>query len=486
MWISRRLTRPVIPRSNAHLEVGVLLTVIGAVAITLGLVAVLLPWWLVVSLAVVPVFVAVVVGFPEVALALVIATYFGLFPEFLLPRIPLFGGRLAPEDLGVIGLLTVLSVRHIGKISMRLRPLSAYAPVFFLLAAIVATSVAISLGLHGVPRKDVLNELRPFFAWLILPLCWLAVDSKKRLRRFLNALLLVAILLAIGVMFQSLTGIHVLSKGQFMELGTLGNRYDDVTRSTTPGMFLIGGSLIYLIALSAGKDGGNVLSRVVLALIMCGGILVGFGRGLWVSVIFGLILVCYFMWGARCLRVMLVVVGVGIVAGTAAYVAKPEGVQIAIERATSIGDELRYGASYGRRKTENHYAFQRIGESPLLGVGLGAEYKPPSAQASDWAMETRYIHNSYLNAATKLGIPGFVVIVLLVGFIVLRSWRAVDVADVESKPLVIASLWVILATGIITSFTQPNLLSANGVVSIAVAVFFVEIVLQRVLLNEPK
>lgn len=471
-------------RANYGLDKGLRKSVaallsIAVLSVMSGLMTAILPWWFVVSFAVIPAFIATVVVLPEIAVALVIAAYFGLFPESLLPRLPMFGGRLAPEDLGVICLLVVLCVRHAGSVFPRLGLVKAYLPVFVFLFATVVTSVAFSLGINGVPRKDVLNELRPFFAWLLLPLCVLAVDSEDRLRRFRYALFVIALLLSVGVVFQSISGIHVLSKGQFMELGTLGERHSDISRSTTPGMFLISASLLYVIATFVSRGVSHRFLFIGFALLLCGGIIVGFGRGLWVSFFMGLGLICIFMWGARCIRVMLIAAGIGVLGLAAVYMAKPKAVEIVAERILSIGDELRYGDSYGRRKTENAYALERVRESPLLGVGLGAEYKPSSAQSLSWLMETRYIHNSYVSAATKLGIPGLASIVSLVGLLGVRAWRAARLVQFEARPLAISALWVILAAGILTSFTQPNLMSPYGVVSIAVAAFFVETSLRR-------
>lgn len=425
-------------------------------------------------------FVLVIVLAPEWAVALTIAAFFGLFPEMLLPRLPFLGGTLAAEDLAVMTLLLVLVVRHMGKITARLSFLRAYLFPFLLLSAAVVVSVYVALGTHSAPRKDVLNEARPFVAWLILPICALAIDTPKHLRRFLWLLLFLGLLLSCGVIFQSVTGMQILSKGQFLQLGTLGERHRDVLRSTTPGMFLIGALLIFLIASHAIIGLRRPWLGLLAGTVLSGGLLVGFGRGIWVSVFLGLAIVAGLSWNLRYARLMILVAVAGSLGVTVGLMVKPESVQVIVERLLSIGTEIQVGESYGRRKTENEYAWKHIVNSPMLGVGLGGEYKPPSAQSIAWPGETRYIHNTYVNVATKMGVPALLALVALVTTMLVRGWTTIRIASSADRPIAVASFWTIMAAAVVTSLTQPNLISPGGAVSLAVAVFLTECVRARV------
>jgi O-antigen ligase len=155
-------------------------------------------------------------------------------------------------------------------------------------------------------------------------------------------------------------------------------------------------------------------------------------------------------------------------------------VQVIVERLLSIGTEIQVGESYGRRKTENEYAWEHIVNSPMLGVGLGGEYKPPSAQSIAWPGETRYIHNTYVNVATKMGVPALLALVALVTTMLVRGWTTIRIASSADRPIAVASFWTIMAAAVVTSLTQPNLISPGGAVSLAVAVFLTECVRARV------
>lgn len=115
------------------------------------------------------------------------------------------------------------------------------------------------------------------------------------------------------------------------------------------------------------------------------------------------------------------------------------------------------------REFENGKALDSIRKKPLLGVGLGGRYRELTtfqgesmglwtrgSQAADQVtLFTRYVHNSYLSIAVKMGIPALVVILWFFIAFLICSWKIYQNSnDPQAKGIIlgiIASLSGLLA-----------------------------------------
>lgn len=89
------------------------------------------------------------------------------------------------------------------------------------------------------------------------------------------------------------------------------------------------------------------------------------------------------------------------------------------------------------REFENAKALEAIKKQPLLGVGLGGRYRElttfqgealgsytrGSLAAGEVSRFTRYVHNSYLSIAVKMGIPGLLAIVWFCVAFLVNGWK---------------------------------------------------------------
>ncbi len=444
-----------------------------AVAVA-GILPALLPWWLIVALVVIPVFAVLAWLAPEVAVVGILAAIFGVLPDILLPTLPIGGGQLRPEDLGLLSLFLLLLIKHVGSIRVRLQLMRHYWMPLGLFILVAATSALIALAYKTAPAKDVFNEARPYFNWLLLPVLCLAIENARQLKRFQLLLMTLALVLSVGVMFQSFTGITIFGRGQELrQLWSIDGGVADVLRSTTPGMFLMTGALIYLLAAYAKEQIGQPVAVALLSAILIGGVLVGFGRGLWLSLLVGVGLLAFFSRKAAYARLTITcAIGTAVVLSTLLMV-KPEYVYAISDRLLSVGAEIEHGSSFARRTEENHFALQRIYEAPILGVGLGGRYKPDSAESRTWPDQVRYVHNAYMRVTVKTGLPGLASAIILVLVLLRRSWTGARHGE-RDPAISFAAFWVILTTTVLTAFTQPNLFAPNGVASIALAIFLIE------------
>lgn len=412
---------------------------------------------------------------PELALVLVLALVLGALPSLPLPSVPFIGGSLNAEDLGLMGLLLVLLLKRGGRAVEHLAPMRACLFPLGVLLVIALTSAAFTWLSGAAPLREVLREGRGFYCWLILPVLCLAVGEPGALRRLKWLLLGLAVLVAAGALLESMLGMQIMSKGQQTRelwVEQTNTTVPGVYRSTSPGMFLMAGVLMYFAAAVAVRR----LRRPLLALLVCGlllgGILVGFGRALWLSVLLGVLLLALVANPARYLRLLVFLAVVAAVLGGSALALRPDYASAVATRFLSIGHEVEHGTSFNRRRLENAHALEELTRRPLTGVGLGGAYRLPDPVAGG-SVEQRYIHNAYVNVATKLGLPGLLATLALTAVLLWRAWGSVR-AGVEDPALAYAAFWVVLATAVLTAPTQPNLVSPSGVASLAVAVFLVE------------
>lgn len=440
---------------------------------TAGLLAVLLPWFIVIPIVLVSVSLVLAFIFPEFAVAALMAAVFGAFPNFILPNIPVAGGSVRPEDIGIFVFLLILLMRHAGTLGSRLRILKPYIAPLCALLVMVLVSTIYSFFIGKVPAKDILNEARAYYVWLIFPLFPLAIDSAERMRRFSRLLVALALFLAVGGMFQAMTGIHIFQRDQLMSLTTVDETFGGIARSASPGLVFMAAVFMYICAAYTMRPKPSVAGSFLVGVILLGGIVVSFTRSLWISVLVGLILLAFY---ARQSRYMMMV-GALLISGFAALstvaIVNPTYVEAVTSRLLTINDEIKEGTSFGRRKIELNYAIPKVLDSPLIGVGLGGKYKPHTLDAFGWEGETRYIHNLYAAVATKMGIPGLGALLWLVAIMLWRSWRMVRGREGD-PPVVFACWWVLLTSTILTTATQPVLASSFGIGTAALALFMME------------
>lgn len=434
-------------------------------------------------MASVPFFLIIGWNLPEIAIIGLLGSIFGVFPDFLLPSIPLAGGTFRPEDIGMPALLLLLTVKHIGNINNKLNLFKPYwAPLGIFLSIAVISAIS-SILFKTAPFKDVLNEARPYTTWLLLPILALSIYDESRYKRFIYYLFFLALILAAGSMFQSLTGYQIFSRGQELrQLWSTNGSVEGVLRSTTPGMFLMTGALMYILAAFASRQVRHPFILLLCTTVLAGGTFVGFGRGIWLSIVVGICILYFYSSTALYLRTLLIIGLAAFLTTSVFLITKPDYVFAVADRFLSVADEVEHGTSFGRRNEENRYALGKIIESPIRGVGLGGRYMPETTESIAWPEQARYVHNAYTKVAVKTGLPGLLSALYLVITILIRSRRCAT-NPVEHSDIAFAAYWVLLTTLIFTSLTQPNFVAPNGVASVCVALLFVEHLYSRMAQN---
>jgi O-antigen ligase len=107
------------------------------------------------------------------------------------------------------------------------------------------------------------------------------------------------------------------------------------------------------------------------------------------------------------------------------------------------------------RTFETEKALQSIKEHPLTGVGLGNRYRELTAfqseasgyytrgsiAADEVSRFTRYVHNSYVSLAVKMGLPGLFAILWFFAAVLFKGFQVYrDLPDSEYKGVILGIL----------------------------------------------
>jgi O-antigen ligase len=130
--------------------------------------------------------------------------------------------------------------------------------------------------------------------------------------------------------------------------------------------------------------------------------------------------------------------------------------------------------SYNYRRLENEYAFPAIASNPVIGVGLGAAYRPMDPRLDNYTGEypgirTNTIHNSHLGILLQSGLLGYLSLMwlslafLLRGF---RNWRKIPNARMRAVVLGITLVYgvVLIAAGANSVFMDWSWTPVLGII----------------------
>ena len=436
-----------VPRIDSRPAFGFWL-VVTFVAFVCGVLAVILPYQFVLILVAIPVMLVLPWRYPWLGLIVLLAMVSGLLPS------PLLGGGIRLVDVFWAYLFLILFFAHLRSdkswwvgFNPYFRPLS----LFFSLAVL---STAYALLILHTPAKHALGEFRHFFYWLLAPMVMVALDSERKLNLFVRTMLILAALLALGVVVQSLTGISILFGGAMNATNTLGVSYQGVIRTQTPGIFLVLFGLFLLTSRYLWQVKKSAAGLPWLMLFGAG-IVFTYGRTLWLTSVIGMVYLAFLARGKRMLSLMVfgfiaLVIGIG-----AIWIAKPHTMDAIIVRLESYGTEVSSGQSLEWRYVENRYALIKIRAHPLMGIGLGGNYKPGFApEAFDG--EHRFIHNAYLYLILKMGVLSMLPLAWLYRVIYRRGVRLLKEDESTTKRSIVAASLVVVTIPLITSMTRPE------------------------------
>ncbi len=429
--------------------------VVTFVAFVFGVLAVILPYQLVLILVAIPVMLVLPWRYPWLGLIVLLAMVSGLLPS------PLLGGGIRLVDVFWAYLFLILFLAHLRSDKSWWKGFKPYFRPLMLFFSLAALSTAYALLILHTPPKHALGEFRHFFYWLLAPMVMVALDSERKLNLFVRTMLILAVLLALGIVVQSLTGVSILFGGAMNSANTLGVSYQGVIRTQTPGIFLVLFGLFLLTSRYLWQV-KNSAAELPWLMLFGAGIVFTYGRTLWLTSAIGMVYLAFLARGKRLPSLMLfgfiaLVIGIGTI-----WIAKPHAMDAIIVRLESYGTEVSSGQSLEWRYTENKYALVKIRAHPLMGVGMGGSYKPEFGMEL-FEGEHRFIHNAYLYLILKMGVLSMLPLAWLYRVIYRCGARQLREEQSTSKRAVAAASLVIFSISLVTALTRPEWMSESSI-----------------------
>lgn len=375
---------------------------------------------------------------PEFGLLAIIFLTSSLVPSDAVDlRLPI-GGGLDLRDLVLIGMMGLLILRGLSHNTLSVPWWRVSAPLFaFLGCALFSTLYA--LFYQKVESNWVLSDLRSLIFYCVFFVTAWAVTDRRQLAIVLVGLFIVSDILSGVLILQQFIGTdHPLlaamsyTNWQIDVEPSSGSGGFGTVRIMPPGIALVYFAMVIAFCLMVFTQHRRRL-RVIVALqfvYLNFGLLLTYTRALWIAsaIAMGVVMLVIFpFYKAYLTRYFLIgIVGMGLLVsllGTQLTQSISDSglVTAFLSRVTSIftPEETIHSYSLQWRIFEQEEGLRSVSEHPLLGVGLGNSYRKVTLlQGEDlgWVTKntasgeisrfTRFLHNSYLSIAVKMGVIG--------------------------------------------------------------------------------
>ena len=395
---------------------------------------------------------------PEVALLGLVALTSSLVAEQDNPPIPIGFGTLYISDAILLSLFGLFIIRWMVEPQFRIVRTPLDLPLLaFYGVAVLSTLIAILQG--SLPFHQSLEELRIVTNYLTFFVVTNLVREKRQLVLLWRGILLLAAIVAVATIVQYLLGESVtIIPGRVETLSTEGVEYSGVARIIPPGQSLI---LVGFVTMGVRLSQYRLSWTSLLALLHWGlvgsALLLSFNRNFWLGAGLALLLLAVLGEGRHRQRLVGWVLVSALLAATILLplASVPDSraanlVSASIGRLTSLGERETFqdsDSSLRWRDFEYAYALPQIASHPLLGLGLGARYRPFVLGMDHDAYDGRaYVHNGHIWILVKSGLLGYLSLMWLSLAFLLRAlkyWRRIP--DLEMRGWVLGFALTYLA-----------------------------------------
>jgi hypothetical protein len=383
-----------------------------------------------------------------------------------LPIVSIGVGSLSIADCCLLALIGLIVIRHVAEKSVPLlhTPLDLPLLGFFALA-LVSTAVALMEG--GLEFKPAMKEVRLVTYYLSFFVVTNLVRQKKQQQLLLRGVLTLASAVAIGMIIQYALGASaIILPGRIEQLRTQNQAYDGITRVLPPGQSIVlVGFVITTMRLALEKLKPKDWWRLLQWALLGFGVLVTFNRVYWVGVALVMTVALYLVRGetrrrllARGLIFVTIVVLFALALSLNPDLTRSELLTASLSRLnTLVSGTAASEQSLQFRYLENDYALSYLMPPRILGLGLGAFYRPFTEL--DWAdYDGRgYLHNGHFWLLIKAGFFAYLCFAWMSLSALHRGftrWRHLPV-EVGATTLGLALSFLIVLVG---SMTSPMLM----------------------------
>jgi len=377
---------------------------------------------------------------PEIGLVgILIATSSVVFEERL-PLIPIGVGSLHIPDVVLLSLFGLIALRWLVERDFEIirTPLDGPLLAFYGIS-VVSTFIAVLRG--SVEFNHALRGIRVLVYYLTFFIVTNLVREERQLSLLWRGLSVLAAIVAATMAVQYLLGESVpILPGRVETLWTDGTTYGGIVRILPPGQSLV---LVAFVVTSVKLVVDELRWTTVFKFLQWGllalALVLTFNRSFWVVAILALLLLACLAKGPHKQRL----VGWGLVGLLLAPVGlllvfdRPEGkaarvVRASFARLSSLTRKDTFASpdsTFRWRSIEYEYALPQIISHPLIGLGLGARYRPWDPRL-DWegsegvGFDGRaYVHNGHVWVVLKTGLLGYLCLLWLSFTFLIRGFR---------------------------------------------------------------
>lgn len=368
---------------------------------------------------------------PELSILAMVVIISSILWEEDLPLIPLGPGSLHVTDILMLVLFSMAMVKRFTK----RREMKSRSPLEKILALFMLSttlSAVLSLVYFGLDFNNVTRLYRLICYYLIFYIITNLITTKRQIRFIIEGLFIVAALVAIAMLAQTIVGesVQILPEKTIVKASGLEEELNSI-RMNPPGQTLVYITFVTALCFAVYQRGRSLfLSRYCFLLVALGaGVMLTYNRSYLVSIMVSLAVLLAVAGAGERKRLASLLAGSAVLIMAVALVSwggneKLRGTFEAVSQrylTLFAGKNLVESNSLNDRKLENGYAVQKIADSPLLGSGLSSDYRPAIYGPDDEI--TYYVHNVYLWLILDLGLPGFALFLWFYLAFIVRAWK---------------------------------------------------------------
>jgi O-antigen ligase len=319
---------------------------------------------------------------------------------------------------------------------------SPLVPPIILLFLAIVMSFAVSIHSHlnnpGVSWdfRNAYNSARPLFLYLFFFIVAFGIRTNRQLKFIINTAIVLAVIVSILLVVQYFLGTHikVFFGTPWSDIRIEGLEQDkNIIRSMPPGQALILILFPATLCLSFSGSGREKLFYRITCLLISIGLIFGFSRSAWLSVI--IMIPIIWILASRHLKwkiavfttitISITVLSCLLLGNIAPGSAGDKFSKAATERFTSIfQNETLHKTGIKHRFNENYDAIRAIRANPIFGIGAGnpiriQRWTLPNGQQG--FSPSYSIHNSYLELWLVYGFLGVIAYAWLSIIFLIRS-----------------------------------------------------------------
>ncbi|RJP50456.1 MAG: hypothetical protein C4583_10545 [Anaerolineaceae bacterium] len=389
-------------------------------------------------------------------------------------------GHIYPTDILLLFLLSLIFVRGSAEPNFKLVGTPLDIPLFgFVFIAFFSTMIAILFS--SLTPQQSFGEVRNIANYLVFFAVTNLLRTKKQVKTLINGILALASLVSVAMIVQYVLGpSNQLLPGRVEILVTEKSSFTDVTRIIPPGYSLVFVAFIFLcVSHCYNEIKGHRFWLLMSWILTSLGVLLTFKRHFWVAVIMVFLLLIVLSKRNELKRIIgwlfsassIIIIGFAL----AVFVLGKPVLDLAdssVERLASLTKPETYlnpNSSLRWRDFEYEYAYPQIIAHPLLGLGLGAQYRPFVPHRDHANYDGRgFIHNGHVWIMVKTGLIGYFAMLCLIVLFLYRGFRYWNTLSDQTARAIGLGCTLVYLGMLVGTLVEPMLIERHWTALLAV------------------